>query len=107
MRSSEPLALKRGTPNSEFSKPLTPGWSSAKLYGLRETSGRLWISRSLRLRPTSILPRSTTDASAWTETTSLTPPTSIAMLMTAEAPAVIGMPVCCCFLKPASSAVTW
>ena len=83
MRSSVPFALKRGTPNSGFSKPVTPGCSSAKLYGLRETSGRFLTSFSVMLRPASTFAVSTTGTSTVTAMVSLNSPTSSCRLTTA------------------------
>ena len=102
MRSSAPFALKRGTPNSEFSLPMTPGSSSAKLYGLRETSGRFFTSRSLMLRPMSILPRSTAGVSAVTVIASDTVLTFSVSFSTSASPAVSSTSVCSSFEKPFS-----
>src|ERR1039457_7247894 len=55
MRPLKPLALiLRGTPNSVLARPLTLGWNRMKLYGLRETSGRLRVMFSLSVLPRSV-----------------------------------------------------
>ena len=64
MRIAAPLAARRGTPNSTFSMPVTPGCTSAKLYGLRATSGRLCTSRSLIVWPMSMRAMSSAGMSA-------------------------------------------
>ena len=100
------MAVMRGTPNSWVSNPVTPGCSSAKLYGLRDVSGSDLISRSFSVRPWSTLPRLTIGESAVTETTSVTCPTPSVMLTTAVWPAESVTPDCSNFLNPCSSAIT-
>ena len=93
MRIAAPLAARRGTPNSTFSYPVTPGCTSAKLYGLRATSGRLCTSSSLIVWPMSIRDVSTSGLSPVTVTVSLTAPTAIVTFTTAVAPTDTVMPV--------------
>ncbi len=79
---------------------------NAKLYGLRDTSGRFLISACEIVRPRSILPGSATGESPDTDTTSATPPTSSDSSTTAVWPAARLMPVRSRVLKPEISAFT-
>src|SRR5919204_668636 len=107
MRIAAPLAARRGTPNSTFSNPVTPGCTSAKLYGLRATSGRLWTSRSLIVWPTSMRARSSAGLSALlTVIVSLTAPIDSVALTTAVCPTESRTSVYSNFLKPGSSTST-
>ncbi len=107
MRIAAPLAARRGTPNSTFSVPVTPGWTRAKLYGFLATSGRFCTSVSLIVWPMSMRPRSRAGMSAaLTLTVSVSPPTASTGLMTTDWPTDRRTPVCSNFLKPWSSAVT-
>src|SRR3954462_4326188 len=107
MRIAAPLAARRGTPNSTFSMPVTPGWTSAKLYGLRATSGRLCTSRSVIVWPMSM--RATSSAvmsELLTVIVSLTVPTDSVALTVAVCPTDNWMSVPSNFLNPCSSATT-
>ena len=84
MRIAAPLAARRGTPNSTFSMPVTPGCTSAKLYGFLATSGRLCTSRSLIVWPMSMRAVSISGLSALTVIVSLTVPTPIDTFTTAD-----------------------
>ena len=106
MRIAAPLAARRGTPNSTFSMPVTPGWTSAKLYGLRATSGRLCTSSSLMVWPMSIRLVSISGLSALTVIVSLTVPTLSETFTTADWPTDNVMPDCSKRLNPWSSATT-
>jgi len=107
MRIAAPLAARRGTPNSTFSMPVTPGCTSAKLYGLRATNGRLWTSSSLIVWPTSMRAMSSAGMSLLlTVIVSLTVPTDRVAFTVAVCPTESEMSVCSNFLKPCSSATT-
>ena len=101
MRIAAPLAARRGTPNSTFSMPVTPGCTRAKLYGLRATSGRLCTSSSLIVWPMSMRATSSAGMSLpLTVIVSLTVPTESVALTTAVWPTESWTPVCSNFLKP-------
>src|SRR5215471_5040035 len=94
MRPLKPLALiLRGTPNSVLGRPLTLGWKRMKLYGLRETSGRLRVMFSLNVLPTSVRLGSVIAAVAVTSTIVVVPATGKLTLTVVTAPAVSGLPV--------------
>ncbi len=94
MRIAAPLAARRGTPNSTFSMPVTPGCTSAKLYGLRATSGSECTSWSLIVWPMSMRAASSSGESAVTRIVSLTAPTPSTTLTVAVDPTDRRMPVC-------------
>ena len=94
MRPLKPLALiLRGTPNSVLARPLTLGWNRMKLYGLRETSGRLRVMFSLSVLPRSMRLGSVIAADAVTSTIVVVPATLTAISTVAVAPAVSAIPV--------------
>ena len=94
MRPLKPLALiLRGTPNSVLARPLTLGWNRMKLYGLRDTSGRLRVMFSLSVLPRSMRLGSVIAADAVTSTIVVVPATLTVMSIVAVAPAVSAMPV--------------
>src|ERR1035438_6882246 len=94
MRPLKPLALiLRGTPNSVLARPLTLGWNRMKLYGLRETSGRLRVMFQLSVLPRSVRLGSVTAADAVTSTAVVVPATSTVTSTVAVAPALSAMPV--------------
>ena len=94
MRPLKPFALIfRGTPNSVLARPLTLGWKRMKLYGLRETSGRLRVMFSSSVLPRSMRPGSVIAAVAVTSTIVVVPATLTEMSIVALAPTVSAMPL--------------